>query len=312
MLDSLIDTDRYEHWQRSIIFEKNRYRDPDGDEAVAARRSAALRQEQLHAAVEDGQAATSAYLFAELGVKDRDRAVEEVPTLPNPLTPGEMSSLPIFAERQLDKHLGESFSPAQAAQPALWTLCHAVWISQEIFGSNLSVVFLEGPKANTSEARTRNLLRRTGGLRRVRGNTSPLTDCPISAAWWRCRIAEDVSNVAQTEGEDLDAREAHTVLHHKEVWANLVNMSLKQVTAVSAPRARAAAVAALGRCQLDSAQKVLRAQVQSAIRHLAHLSHGHSLEFAPWSQLLRVAEEGISRAGADDTIADEDDSDTDD
>lgn len=311
MLDALIDIERYDHWQKSVIYERRRYHDQDSDEAVAARDSVSLRQEELHAAVEGGRAATSAYLFGELGVKDPRDAIKVVPGLPNPLTLGEMSNLPIFAERQLGKCLDGSLTLAQAAQPAIWTLCHAVWIVQGIFGNELSAVFCDGPKADTLEARTRNFLRRTGGLRRVRGNTSPLTDCPISAALWRYRIANDVSLVAQGEGDQIEEECAHAVLHHKEVWANLVTMSLKQVTAVSSPRARAAAVVALRRCHMESSQRIGRVEVQGAIRHLAYLSHSHCLEFAPWGRLVEAAEEGIRYSDAAAASSDENDSDRD-
>ena len=133
-LNDLIDFERYERWQKSIIYEKNRYRDQDSDEAVAARQSSASLQEQLHVAVGGGQSATRFYLFEHLGVEDPKLAMQEVPELPNPLTVGEMSSLPIHAEYELAMCLGDSFTPAQAAQPAIWTLCHAVWIGREMFG----------------------------------------------------------------------------------------------------------------------------------------------------------------------------------
>ena len=173
---------------------------------------------------------------------------------------------------------------------------------------NLRAIFFEGSKSNTSEARTRNFLRRTGGLRRVRGNVSPLTDCPISAAWWRYRTATDVSRVAQAEGEDLDVRAAHDVLHNKEVWSNLVTMSLKRVTAVNAPRARAAAVAALRNRGINSSQVEIRTEVQSLIRRLAGLSYGYNLEFLPWSQLVSAASDGFSDSDADEVIVEDDDS----
>ena len=306
-LNDLIDVERYENWQKSIIYEKTRYRDQDSDEAVAARRSVAVLQEQLHAAVDGGREATRAYLFGVLGVEDHERAVREVPKMPNPLTVGEMSSLPLHAECELAECLRDSLTTAQAAQPALWTLCHAVWIGLDMFGWNLAAIFLEGSKASTPEARTRNFLRRTGGLRRVRGNVSPLTDCPISVAWWRSRIAADVSKVAEIEGEELAVRAAHEVLHHNEVWSNLVRMSLRRVTAVSAPRARAAAVVALGRYGLEHdglalPQKVVRARVQSTIISLARLSYGHNIEFAPWLQIVETAVEGIRSVDADEVI----------
>ena len=175
----------------------------------------------------------------------RARALREVPHLPNPLTAGEMSQLPAYAEQKLAEPLHESLTPAQAAQPAIWTMCHAAWIARGDFGSNLAAIFCEGPRANTVEARTRNFLRRTGGLRRVRGNTSPLVDCPISAAWWRYRVALEASSIAKREGSDLAVAAAHETVRTRDVWDYLVGMSLRQVTSVCASTARSAAVVAL-------------------------------------------------------------------
>lgn len=315
-LINLIDRERFEDWQRSIIFETKRFRNPDSDETAAERLRVTRLQEQLHTAVEGGQVSAQTYLLGVLAVDDQARAAREVPNLPNPLTVSEMIRLPVHAECEVAKRLAESLTPAQAAEPALWALCHAVWIGRGMFGNDLPAVFFEGPRGDTTEARTRNFLRRTGGLRHVRGNTSPLTDCPISAAWWRYRIASGVSKVAETEGEDFSTRTAHEVLHHKEVWANLATMSLKRVTAVSAPRARAAALVALKHHGLEHdgrtlPQKVIRARVQHAITNVARLSYGHSLDFVPWSQLVAVAEDGIANADAEELIDEAADSDDD-
>lgn len=304
-LGELVDFERYEDWQREIIYERKHYKDQDSDAAVARRRSVANRQAQLAEAVGSGLRATAEYLFEALGVDNHDQVVGRVPNLPNPLTEGEMSQLPAHAERELALKLHESLSPAEAAQPAVWTLCHAVWIAEGNFGRNLATVFCEGPKASTVEARTRNFLRKTGGLRRVRGNTSPLVDCQIAAAWWRYRIACEASATAVEEGADLTVDAAHQTLRPRDVWENLVTMSLKRVTAVCAPRARAAAVVAFSQHCHDPGEQVTRAQVQRAIRELARLGHSHSLWQAPWDALVDAATRGISNASDAEVIDDD-------
>ena len=302
--DDLVDAELYENWQKEIIYEKKLYADQDSDDAVARRQSVADKQARLADAIGGGLSATADYLFGVLGVDDRDQALERAPSLPNALTEGEMSQLPAHAERELALRLHASLSPAQAAQPALWTLCHAVWIAQGRFGLNLATVFCDGPRADTMEARTRNFLRRTGGLRRVRGNTSPFVDCQIAMAWWRYRVALEASQVAQKAGEELTVDAAHETLRPRDVWENLITMSLKRVTAVCAPRARAAAVLAFSQSAMVSGQEPTRAQVQAAVRELARLSHSHSLGQVPWAVLVDAAACGISNANDADIIND--------
>jgi hypothetical protein len=315
-LIDLIARDKFEDWQKQIIFEKKRFRNPDSDEAVNEADRVRRLQDELHAAVEGGRGSAQQYLLEVLAVEDTALAARDVPHLPNPLTVSEMNRLPIHAECQLAKRLDASITPSQAAEPALWALCHAVWIGRGMFGDDLPAVFFEGPRGDTNEARTRNFLRRTGGLRHVRGNISPLVDCPISAAWWRYRLASGVSKAAEEEGEDISIHTAHEVLHHTEVWDNVVTMSLRQVTAVNSPRARAAVVVALKQDGLERdgrtvPQRMLRPRVQQAISNVARLSYGHSLEFVPWSQLVGAAEAGITNAIAGELTVEADDLDDD-
>ena len=299
-LTGLVNVERHDARQASLIYETRKYRDQNSDEAAEGRQSVAAAQTRLAEAVGDGFLATAQYLLTALGVENGVQALREVSNLPNPLTAGEMSHLPAYAEQKLAEALHESLTPAQAASPAVWTICHAVWIGRGDFGSNLETVFFAGPRADTMEARTRNFLRRTGGLRRVRGNTSPLVDCPISAAWWRYRVALEVNSIAENEGWPLGVSQAHESLRPRSVWENLVGMSLRQVTAVSASTARAAAVAAFEQYQRE-VSALARAQVQGAIRELARLSYGHSLSDVPWNALVQAAQRGIEEASADDT-----------
>ena len=306
-LDEIIDVVRHDGWQSSLIYEKKNYREQNSDEAVARQTSVAEEQARLADAVGGGFLATAQYIFRALDIEDEVRAFRVVPRLPSPLTAGEMSQLPAHAERKLAEQLHESITPSQAAQPAIWTICHAVWIGRGDFGSNLAPIFCEGSRANTVEARTRNFLRRTGGLRRVRGNTSPLVDCPISAAWWRYRLALESSSIAVAAGSDLTVDDAHEALRPRNTWENLVGMSLRQVTAVCASTARAAAVVAFEQHQRALDRHPSRAQVQGAIRELARMSHSHSLWHLPWPALLQTAKRGIDSAAEEDVVDDDPD-----
>ncbi|MCY3820557.1 MAG: hypothetical protein OXH52_14550, partial [Gammaproteobacteria bacterium] len=266
-LSALLDEsviERFDRWQRSLIFEsKSRDADPAAVES---------RQRDLAEAVNRGPAAVCDFVLDALGWA-RHEVEPHVPALPNPLTPAEMSQLPICAERKIARHLERSISPTEAAEPAAWTICHAIWMHRGMFGRDLARVFLQGgARGDAPEARTRNFLRRTGGLRLVRGNISPLVDCPVAAAFWRYRCARLVSDICTEEsGVRFAENEAHGVLHAREVWENLARMSLQRIVAVSEPRAQAAVVFVLhGALEADaqrpSGQAALRPKVMEAVR----------------------------------------------
>lgn len=316
---ALVDEVAYQSWQQHIIYEKNRARTVDGQSATGQdngttgadksangqphgssdeqqyRREVNARQLELVAAVAAGSAVCSQYLLRHLRVTDEEALRSAVPPLPNPLTASELLRLPRYPEVRIAESLA-SVSPAEAATPVFWAACHAVWIGQGNF-DDLVAGFLEGPKADNAEARTRNFLRRTGGLERVRGKVSVLVNCPISMAWWRVRIAQDIANAAPEGSLDFDA--THQMLHDATVWAELTGLSVKRLTSLNASNARAAAIVALA--QRDSladgiTAKLRKARCQGALRAVARLSHSFSLNTIPWEQLLRAAEAGIEEA----------------
>lgn len=93
----------------------------------------------------------------------------------------------------------------------------------------------------------------------------------------------------------LDADTAHKVLWHREVWENLVRMSLQKVTAVCAPRARAAVVAALHNSDdTNVGPQTVRSRTQGAVCALGRLSHSRDLSDTPWELLLDCAAEGAA------------------
>lgn len=314
---ALVNEVAYQSWQQHIIYEKNRARSADDQPDAAQangqagssgdedqyRREINARQLELVAAVAAGSEACARYLLRQLRVDDEAALSSAVPSLPNPLTASELLRLPRYAEERIAESL-TSVSAAEAATPAFWAACHAIWIEQGNF-DDLVVGFLEGPKATNAEARTRNFLRRTGGLERVRGKVSVLVNCPISMAWWRVRTAHDISTAAANGS--LDFATAHEILHDPTIWAELTGLSVKRLTSLNAPKARAAAIAALVQSDTLGDQvtvKLRKARCQGALRAVARLSHSFSLNTIPWQQLLRAAEAGIEEAD-NEQLADE-------
>ncbi|WP_419553924.1 hypothetical protein [Candidatus Poriferisodalis sp.] len=318
---TLVDEVAYQSWQQHIIYEKNRVRasdeqssagqangslaggdssDPpqeDSSDEQQYRSEVKARQLELVAAVAAGSAECSRYLLRQLRVTDEEALRSAVPSLPNPLTASELLRLPRYAEERIAESL--SMSPAEAATPAFWAACHAVWIEQGNF-DDLVAGFLEGPKADNAEARTRNFLRRTGGLERVRGKVSVLVNCPISTAWWRVRTAREI--VAEAPSNSIDFETAHQLLHDPNIWPELTGLSVKRITSLNAPRARAAAIVALGqRGTIDNGVKasLRKIRCQGALRALGRLGHSYSLNTVPWEIILSTALEGIEEADID-------------
>ena len=318
---TLVDEVAYQFWQQHIIYEKNRARTSDqpppegqtngtlgGDEAANGqseesddqryRHEVHARQLELMAAVAGGPAECSRYLLRQLRVSDEPALRAAVPELPNRLTAAAMQRLPRYDETKIAESLS-SVSPAEAATPVYWAACHAIWIEQGNF-DDLIVSFLEGPKADNAERRTRNFLRRTGGLERVRGKVSVLVNCPISMAWWRVRTARAIA--AESPPDSIDFDTAHELLHDPNIWPELTGLSVKRITSLNAPRARAAAIVALDQHgTLDTGIKASRrkAHCQGALRALGRLSHSFSLNTVPWESVLATAQAGIEEADND-------------
>lgn len=317
----LVDAEAYQRWQEHLIYEKNRKArasataaadskdgvsggngaapTPDADDEEEngdnARNEIRARQRELIDAVAQGSAALSSYLLRMLRVTDTSALRAAVPPLPNPLTAAAMQRLPRYDEERIAESL-QSVLPAEAATPVFWTACHAIWIEQGYF-DDLVASFIEGPGTKDSEARTRNFLRRTGGLERVRGKVSVLVNCPIAMAWWRVRTAREIVEVS--EDTSVDFSTAHELLHDPMIWAELTGLSVKRLTSLNAPRARAASMVALverGTIGNEIKASLKKTRCQGALRAVGRLSHSFSLNSTPWQTLVRSALVGIDEA----------------
>ena len=271
------DHERHTDWHRSLI---------ESDEATKQ-----AAQSELLKAVDAGTDATASYMLKKLGcgIVTAEGAVPRSPNVPFDTT-GKMSQ---GTETQLAAALRPYISRSEAADAAVWALCHAVWIRRGCFGPNPAAVFCGGA-ANTIPAddRTRNFLRRTGGLRIVRGNVSVLVDCPVATAYWRRLIAETASAEAARAGGALDPDAAHNALRLGAAWPRFARMTLRQVTAVSAPRAAAALIAALDIWQ-KAGPPATGDQIEAAVRSVGRLSHTRCLALTGWDTLLSTAQEAL-------------------
>jgi len=273
-------------WQRRVIFEKKKY-GARQDKGAAQQARVLVRQEKLEAAVAGGPRVLGRYLRAKLEV-----GVDETigaPIFPRPrLTPGEYLNPPVLLEAEISGAWADDISPKWGSRPVFWLLCHIEWIEQERLGraSDLNEALMEGPSSGGIEGRIRNFLRRTGGLPLVRGKTSVFSDCTLARAWWRRRLAEEIQEATDNE---VSAATAHRILHaSRPAWERLVMLSLRRLTVINHPRARAAIVKELAE-RLRMYGAIDQQQVLAIAVALARLGLRQSLDHVATDMLARTA-----------------------
>lgn len=278
-------------WQHGIVFEAKRYKGRK-DGGASVRREVRVRQQALHDAVAGGPNTLADYLRERLGLEPGVRIGAPV-FLRAAITAGEYVNPPL----QLEMELGEAWSEARegvvpvtprlASQPAFWLLCHIEWIAQRRFGAgNLAECFMAAPNRPDAEGRTRNFLRRTGGIF-VRGKTSVFSDCTLARAWWRYHLSREVSRAT---GGGIPARHAHFVFHsNRPAWETLVRLSVRRLVVINEPRARAAIVRGLSR-RLQEDGRIHHRQVQPMAEAVARLGLRNSLAHVPQRALEDAVE----------------------
>ena len=252
------------------------------------------RQEELHQRVGAGPVAFAAYLRAALDLTPDE--VIAAPRLPRPVNATEYRDPPLELERLLYESWSNTVCARDAARPLFWMLAHIQWLEAGSLGEQIDAALLYGgSRDKTPDQRTRNLLRRIGGLPHVRGKISVLSDCPMSRAWWRGSIATDIVS-ASDDNFALDASHVHRVLHsNNDAWARLAGNSVHRVTVINQARVRAALIAQFGDATRDGEPVVARV-VERAAQLLAR--HGHALFFdtLSWDDLSTLARDAAEDA----------------
>ena len=290
MDSSILDraAESFGEWQSRLVFEKKFHKKTSHADRRKIIRAVRERQKELKKAVTNGPQGLGRYLRSQLAL-GADEEIE-APRLPRKLTPSEYQQPPLELEEELGRAWQVKIPPRVASMPHFWLLCHIRWIEACRLGDDgpkLSQAFLAGQRrGDIRERETRNFLRRTGGIF-VRGNVSVFSDCPLARAWWRYRLAKEVSNV--TEGA-ITQSSAHDVLHrNRQSWETMVMLSLRRITAINQPRARAAIVHYLG-VHLNGRFK--KSDVKGVATALARLGLRQSLNNTPLHELYRLSVPG--------------------
>lgn len=276
-------------WQANVIFQGKRHRSRSKREIRELRRQITKRQSALETAVKGGRIPLAEYMAKAIGIEG-DLPFKP-PQFPLRLTADQFLEPPCNVERQLAEGFG-AVTRAEACRTTYWFVSHIAWLQGDALPEDTVKCFLIGQSRPTRqdlrEHQTRNFIRRTGGIDVERFRISVLSDCPVSRAWWRWRVAVDAA--ASSEGT-LDAETAHRILHaDNAAWEALAMDSLRHVPVTSHSRLRAAVL-----CQFPDARRGEPGPdghpwLRSVGRELARLGPSVSLKHIPWTELLELAQ----------------------
>ncbi|MCY3892743.1 MAG: hypothetical protein OXF65_05540 [Acidimicrobiaceae bacterium] len=291
-LDALISRAAFRDWQSALIYQGKRHKSRSEADQTAIRRDTEQRQLVLAEAIDRGSHAVQDFLCNMTSSAEAVALMDHLPALPRPLTEAEMAQTTFHVDREVSRVLDDwGITPMLAGESSFWALCHARWIGDEMFPDGVARVFAGGEKtASDTEAMTRTFLRRVCGLPVERGNTSVITDCPLSAGWWRHRLAVEVSDTLVNEGEVLTVAQAHRVLQGSVVWETFVLNMIRRLASVNAPRARAAVVLALHDYSMrNDGRTVPREVVFDCMQRTAQLGDRFSFALIDWAPLAGAA-----------------------
>ena len=282
--------ERLSAWQTSAVQTGRK----DDKHAAAHNERAKPLQDELIAAVKDGPLALANLMRGKLGLGVRQGI--PAPELPRPLTSFEFRDPPLALERDLCGALPD-LTPAIAAQPAFWTVCHIVWIEADCFESPLAPFFLgakvSGKMPSTTDRAVRNLFRRMGGLPHERGKLSVLANCPISCAWWRRRVARLAAAESKRVGDPFTVEDAHRVLHAgSDAWARLLGDSVRRITVVNSSRLHAALIAEYFDAARDKGGLSAK-EFQAVVRKLATFGTTLCFDTVPWNEMRAIVARAV-------------------
>lgn len=291
-LNALICRAAFREWQSDLIYQGKRYKRLSGAEKAAIQQETAQRQQVLADAIALGPHAVRDFLCDMASKSEAIALLSDLPALPRPLTEAEMVQTTFHVDREVSSTMDDwGITPMLAGESSFWALCHARWIGDGMFPDGVARVFAGGEKtASDTEAMTRTFLRRVCGLPVERGNTSVITDCVLSAAWWRFRLAREAAKTLANEGEALSVAEAHRVLQGSVIWETFVMNMIRRLASLNSQRARAAVVLALHEhSRRNRGRSVPREVVTGCMQKVAQLGDRFSFAHIDWSLLAQTA-----------------------
>ena len=163
--------------------------------------------------------------------------------MPGALSEGEYSNVPAHKEWDIALNVGNAPEPI-ACNPLFWVLVS--WASYDqgrCFGDAHAAHLLRAyTRRQDWKQATRDILRGLGGAAvSARQRRGVFLDCQISRAWWRVRLAQEVSDNSTLFATPQDA---HDVLCIQAVWKNLMESVASRFTVMCDPVWRSGALEA--------------------------------------------------------------------
>ena len=235
----------------------------------------ARRQRVVAEAAAEGTSSLMKYLHNELNTAAGFlRPGASIPVPHRRLSAEEMRRPPPQAAALIAETLSD-ISPSDAASPAFWTAVHLQWAQSSVIDQQWSRKLVGKNDDNT----VRNVCRYLGGLPHIRGKTSVLSDCPISAVWWQRRVAARVAKV-----KECRLSEERLIEIISGVWRTLSDELVMRVAVMNQPRALAALLTYYN-CK-DSAGVPTRTVFQKGLFHLAGFAKVMNFEAAPFERMV--------------------------
>ena len=255
--------ERADRWRKRVV-KKNGI----GDEC-------AIRQKVLAEAAAGGTADLMKYLHNELNIAGGFlRPGISIPIPTRRLSAQEMLRPPPQAAALIAETLS-GVAPSDAASPAFWTAVHIQWAQSSIIDRQWAKELV----GKNDDATARNVCRYLGGLPHIRGKTSVLSDCPISAVWWQRRTASRVAAV-----EECEISETRILEMLPTVWKILTAELVMRVAVMNQPRGLAALFTYYGRRYPEGvpSSKVF----QEGLFHLAGFAKVMNFNAAPFGRMV--------------------------
>lgn len=262
---TLLFDENTDKWRKRVVIRKG-----SGDEY-------ARRQNVLAEATKKGTPGLIRYLQGELNTAaGYMRPGASIPIPSRQLSAQEMRRPPPQAADLISQTLSD-ISPSDAASPAFWTAVHIQWAQCSIIDEQWSRELV----GKNDDATARNVCRYLGGLPHIRGKTSVLSDCPISAVWWQRRTASRIAAV-----EECELTEARLLEILPDIWRPLSDNLVKLVAVMNQPRALAAFLTYYDRKYPASAPP--RKVFQAGLRHVAGFAGVMNFNAAPFEKMVSL------------------------
>ncbi len=154
----------------------------------------------------------------------------------NELTHQQFISAPYETANEQYK-MWEKFPLKDAREPLFWTILHIVMLENSIIKPTYFLEFKNDCDHVEKCEHHREILRRMGGLKHIRGNNTALEDCLTAISWWKLKLIYDAKNYHP----EIKTKNAYEVLT-KSIWGELSRLIVNRITILISKPMRASLI----------------------------------------------------------------------